>query len=184
MRGVNVDWRGMTGFDLPAVERIAAAVYPGHCESAEVLAERRVLYHDGAYVLEVGERIAGYILSHPWRLDDPPAFDSLVHRLPDNADTYYIHDIALLPVARRIGAASQIVEGLIKHAAAGSFRSVSLVAANRSASFWIRFGFAVEEMGKMKKKLLSYDADARYMVRRFTQEDSRPSRNLRYQMHD
>ncbi len=184
MRGVNVDWRGMTGFDLPAVEQIASAVHTGHCESGKVLAERRTLYHDGAYVLEVGERIAGYVLSHPWRFGDPPAFDNLVGCLPERADTYHIHDIALLPVARRIGAGGRIIKGLIKHAGAVGFQSVSLVAANRSSSFWIRFGFTVEEVGERNKKLLSYDADARYMVRRFTKQDSQPPRNLRYQMHD
>ncbi|MBU2533699.1 MAG: GNAT family N-acetyltransferase, partial [Alphaproteobacteria bacterium] len=164
MRGTEIDWRGMTGFDLPAIERIAAAVHPDYFESLDVLAERRTLYHDGAYVLEVGERIAGYVLSHPWRHGDTPALNTLIGRLPDGADTYYIHDIALLPLARKIGAASQMVESLIKHAAASGYQSVSLVAVNRSEAFWTRFGFAVEEVADLAEKLLSYDGDARYMV--------------------
>lgn len=184
MRIANVDWRGMTGFDLPAVVKVAEIVHPGYFEVAEVLAERRALYHDGAYVLEVGERITGYVLSHPWRYGDAPALNSLVGALPDGSDTYYIHDIALLPLARKIGAASHIIEGLIKHALASGFRSVSLIAVNRSAPFWARFGFAVEEIAALREKLLSYDEDARYMVRRFGQDDGQPERVLRYQEHD
>ena len=184
MQSLNVEWRGMTGFDMPSVEQVAATVHPDYFESGEVLAERQALYHDGAYVLEVGERIAGYVLSHPWRFGDAPALNSLLGALPDHADTYYIHDIALLPLARKIGAASQIIEALIKHAIAGGFPSISLVAVNRSSGFWSRFGFEIEDVGELTQKLLSYDDDARYMVRRFNPEESHPSRNLRYQMHD
>ncbi len=181
---ISVDWRGMTGFDLTAVERIAAVVHPGYFESREVLAEKQALYHDGAYVLEIGERIAGYVLSHPWRFGDIPELNSRLGRLPDRPNTYYIHDIALMPVARKVGAASRIVEGLIKHARACGFDSASLVAVNRSTGFWSRFGFRVEQIDALTQKLLSYDADARYMVRRFSPEDGQPSRTLRYQMHD
>lgn len=168
MRVGDVDWRGMTGFDLPEIERIAAIVHPGYFEALEVLAERRALYHHGAYVLEVGERIAGYVLSHPWRFGDAPALNTLIGRLPDNPDTYYIHDIALLPLARKIGAASQIVKGLIKHATVSGFEHVSLIAVNNSAPFWSRFGFSVTEVDSIKQKLLSYDAGARYMVRQLS----------------
>ena len=184
MRGIDIDWRGMTGFDLPFVEQIAAAVHPGYYETPEVLAERRALYHDGAYVLEVGERIAGYVLSHPWRYGDAPALNTLVGRLPDNPDTYYLHDIALLPLARKVGAASKIVDSLLKHAAATGYQSTSLIAVNGSAPFWSRFGFAVEDVNGMSQKLLSYDDGARYMVRRFSPEEGHPSRTLRYQMND
>ena len=184
MRGTEVDWRGMTGFDMPSVERIAAAVHPGLFEDIEVLSERQALYHDGAYVLEVGERIAGYVLSHPWRYGDAPTLNTMIGQLPDTPDTYYIHDIAVLPLARKIGAASQIVDGLFKHARASGFTSVSLIAVNGSEPFWSRFGFAVEDVGGLKQKLLSYDTDARYMVRRFSPGEDRPSRILRYQMND
>ncbi len=184
MRVTNVEWRGMTGFDLKEVERVANAVHPGYFESVDVLAERHALYHDGAYVLEIGERISGYVLSHPWRFGDAPALNSLVGSLPANADTYYIHDIALLPVARKVGAASQIIDGLIKHAQARNFPNISLIAVNHSTPFWAKFGFTVEQVDTLRQKLLSYDGDARYMVRRFGRGEAIASRGMRYQDHD
>ena len=57
-----------------------------------MLAEKQRLYHNGAYLLEVNERPAGYVLSHPWRLDDLPALDRLLGALPPEPDTYYITD--------------------------------------------------------------------------------------------
>jgi ribosomal protein S18 acetylase RimI-like enzyme len=166
MKLPGVAWRGLTGYDLPAVEEIAAAVHPAFPESAEVLAEKQSLYHNGAYLLEVNERPAGYVLSHPWRLDDLPPLDRLLGALPPEPDTYYIHDIALLPVARRIGAATFILEALAKHAAAHGFPSVSLVAVNGSVGFWEKRGFAVEERSEFDAKLATYEPSARLMLRR------------------
>ena len=67
MKVSGVAWRALTGYDTTAVEQIAAIVHPSFYESPEVLAERQRLYRNGAYLLEIGERPAGYVLSHPWR---------------------------------------------------------------------------------------------------------------------
>jgi ribosomal protein S18 acetylase RimI-like enzyme len=161
-----VAWRTLTGYDMPAVETIAAAVHPHFFESLEVLSERQSLYFHGAYLLEVNERPAGYLLSHPWRLGDLPPLNTLLESLPAGADTYYIHDLALLPVARRIGAASFITEALAKHARAQGFATMSLVAVNNSQGFWERHGFAVEDRPDLAAKLRSYEPAARLMLRR------------------
>jgi ribosomal protein S18 acetylase RimI-like enzyme len=165
MKIAGVTWRNLTGYDMPAVIQIAAQVHPSFFESAEVLAERQRLYHNGTYLLEIGERPAGYVLSHPWRLGQLPALNALLGELPAQSDTYYIHDLALLPVARRIGAASFIVEALRKHAAAHGFPTMSLVAVNGSQGFWERHGFAVADRPDLLQKLTSYEDAARFMVR-------------------
>lgn len=161
----NVAWRAMTAYDLPAVEKIAAVVHPGLFEAPQVLAERQRLYHNGCYLLEVGERPAGYVLSHPWRASSLPQLNSLLGDIPDDAATYYLHDLALLPVARRIGAASRIVSALIKHARARGFPTMSLVAVNGSQGFWEKHGFVVADAPQLEDKLRSYEADARLMVK-------------------
>ena len=161
-----VAWRSLTGYDMPAVEKIAAAVHPGFFESLEVLTERQAIYFHGTYLLEVNERPAGYVLSHPWRSGDLPPLNTLLRDLPGDADTYYIHDLALLPVARRIGAASFITEALAKHARAHGFPTMTLVAVNGSQGFWERHEFAVEDLPELNEKLRSYEDAARLMVRR------------------
>lgn len=161
-----VAWRSLTGYDMPAVEKIAATVHPDFFESLEVLAERQRLYFHGTYLLEVNERPAGYVLSHPWRFGDLPALNSLLGDLPAGADTFYIHDLALLPVARRIGAASFITEALAKHARAHGYPTMSLVAVNGSQGFWERHDFAVEDRPDLTQKLATYEDSARLMVRR------------------
>lgn len=169
MKIKGVSWRALTAYDMAAVEAIAAEVHPSFFEAPEVLAEKQRLYHNGAYLFEIGERPAGYVLSHPWVSSSVPALNALLGKLPDKPDTYYLHDLALLPVARRIGAASFIVEALIKHAAAHGFPTMSLVAVNGSRGFWERLGFAVETAPALDDKLKGYEDAARLMVRRLDQ---------------
>jgi GNAT superfamily N-acetyltransferase len=160
-----VAWRTLTGYDMPAVEKIAAVVHPDFFESLEVLAERQRIYFHGAYLLEVNERPAGYVLSHPWRLGEVPALNAQLGKLPESPDTYYIHDLALLPVARRIGAASFITEALAKHARAHGFPTISLVAVNGSQGFWERHEFAAADVPHLTDKLKSYEPAAVLMIR-------------------
>lgn len=159
-------WRAMTGYDLDAVEAIANNVHPDFFEAPEVLAERFGLYRNGCYFLELGEKPAGYVLSHPWRYGSLPALNTRLGTLPPAPDTYYLHDLALLPVARRVGAASQIVKALIKHARAEGYQTMTLVAVNDSVPFWQKHGFLVAEVPELYGKLLSYEEAARYMVKR------------------
>ena len=165
MRQLGMNWRTMSALDIDAVEAIAEVVHKDFYEAPDVLAEKRSLYPNGAQFLEIEERPVGYVLSHPFKLNTIPALDTLLGALPADADTYYIHDLALLPVARRMGAAHFIVGVLAKHALARGFRTMSLVAVNGSEGFWARQGFVAQDIPELTGKLLGYAADARYMVR-------------------
>jgi len=161
----DVAWRAMTGYDLGAVFQIANTVHPGFFEAEAVLAEKFERYRNGCYLLEVSEKPAGYVLSHPWTLGSLPALNALLGEIPSDADTYYIHDLALLPLTRGVGAAGQIVAALTKHAIAMGFPTMSLVAVNGSIAFWEKQGFAVEARPELTDKLAAYEEAARYMVK-------------------
>jgi ribosomal protein S18 acetylase RimI-like enzyme len=89
--------------------------------------------------------------------------------LPIGANTYYIHDLALLPLARGVGAAGKIVLALTKHASAMGYPTMSLVAVNGSVAFWEKQGFQVENRPELAEKLSAYEADAKYMVKQIAQ---------------
>ena len=84
--------------------------------------------------------------------------------LPAGPSTYYIHDIALMPEARRASAAREIVASLIGHARAGGFPTVSLIAVNDSQAFWERMGFRLVEDTRLTAKLKSYGEAACFMA--------------------
>jgi len=160
-------WRALTTLDLPVVAAIAGQVHPAFPEDVTIFAERQRLYPDGARLLELDGTPSGYILSHPWRFGTMPPLNSLLGAIPGDADTYYLHDLALLPRARGTGAAAMIVGEILRHARASGFASVSLAAVNGSLPFWYKHGFRAVEAPELTDMLGSYETAARFMVKRF-----------------
>ncbi|MHA6299620.1 GNAT family N-acetyltransferase [Devosia sp. CAU 1758] len=161
----DVAWRAMSGYDFGAVSEIANKVHPGFFEAEAVLEEKFGLYRNGCYLLEVGEKPAGYVLSHPFKRGSLPALNTLLGAIPPDADSYYIHDLALLPLTRGVGAAGKILAALTKHAEVMGYPSMSLVAVNNSQPFWEKQGFMVEDRPELAGKLAAYEDAARYMVK-------------------
>ncbi len=140
-------WRPMTLPDLSNVERVAAAVHPAHPEDAAVFRERMSLFPAGCFVRDGAAGIQGYVLSHPWTFGRPPSLNTMLGKLPEAADTFYLHDLALLPHARAGGAGSEAVGLIIDRAERGAFRTLSLLAVGRSLTFWQRHGFSAVDLG-------------------------------------
>lgn len=156
-------WRPMLASDIAAAHALSEIVHPGYPEDRAVFAERHRLYPAGCFVLADDTRLAGYALSHPYVKDSAPALNSLLGALPLACDTYYLHDIAILPEARQSGAGNAVVALLKDRARSAGFDSISLVAVNNSAPFWQRHGFAVRDVEGMRGKLASYGDGSAYM---------------------
>jgi len=157
-------WRQMTQADLPAIKWVADVVHRDFPESDSVFEERLRLYAAGCFVLGNDEQTAGYAVSHPWLYGKPPALNSLLQAIPSDADTYYVHDIALLGDARRSGSASSIVQTLVHHARQQAFPNLSLIAVSGSSPFWRKHGFSIVSEPEIDGKLQSYGRDARFMT--------------------
>ena len=93
-------WRPTTRGDLSAICAIADSVHPDFPEDAAIFAERLALHPAGCHVLHDGAAIHGYVVGHPWRRAQLPKLNTLLHALPANCDSFYLHDLALLPTAR------------------------------------------------------------------------------------
>lgn len=134
-------WRAMTPGDLVRVEQLADSVHTDHPEDPAVFAERLRLHPAGCLVLDGAQGIQGYVVAHPWRLGQPPKLDTLLGQLPATPDTFYIHDLALLPGTRGGGFGRQAVELLTQQAAQSGLATLSLVAVGPSPRFWGQAGF-------------------------------------------
>jgi GNAT superfamily N-acetyltransferase len=155
----------MTQTDIPAVDAIAAEIHAALPEHQFVFAERQRLYPDGCFMLEVNGAPGGYVISHPWHYLRPPSLNMLLERIPADASTYYIHDLALLPRSRRTGAGSHIADRLLAHAEAAGLPNASLIAVYDAAPFWRRHGFRTIDVPALAEKLAGYGAEARMMIR-------------------
>ena len=158
-------WRPMRPDDIATVTAVAAKVHTAFHEDDAVYIERLALHPAGCRLLEHGGETAGYCLSHPWTAGALPALNTLLGALPVAPSTYYIHDVALLPVARGSGAAGTVVAALAAHATDQGFSNLSLVAVNGSEGFWRRQGFHVVDAPELSAKLASYEAAAKLMAR-------------------
>lgn len=166
-RGV---WRPASEDDLAAIVAIADIVHVNYPEEDAVIAERLRLYPAGCTLLELDGKPAGYTLTHPWHYAEPPSLNMRLKAIPERATTYYVHDLALLPETRGSGAGGVMADAILAHARDSGYANASLVAVNSSVPFWSRFGFEVVSEPALAAKLMTYDADARFMVRKLSAE--------------
>lgn len=132
----------MQADDLAAVSAISDAVHGAFTEPMAVYAERLDLYPDGCRVFEAEGAAAGYLVTHPWHRDSPPKLGASLGAIPPRANTYYLHDIALLPSARGTGAGKAALDFVVNHARALGFADITLMAIGGADRFWAVQGFA------------------------------------------
>lgn len=166
---MTLEWRPMTHADLPAVLAAADVIHTDYPERVEVFADRLALFPDGCRVAGAGTdgAVVGYGVMHPGILGYPPALDSLLERLPAEADCLYLHDIALLPAARGHG----LGESVLTHAHGVARRHglpwLALTSTPTARSYWLARGFTPSDAGgaALATKLASYGEGMMYMTR-------------------
>ena len=156
----------MTPPDLDGVVQVAAEAFPNHPEDRACFADRLRLYPAGCRVLanESGA-VAGYLVAHPWGLDDAPALNTRVVDLPEMSEVLYLHDLALTHAAQGGGHAKRGLHLAVQTARDAGLERIALIAVNDAAPFWARQGFETRHSKKLTEKLASYGEDAVYMIR-------------------
>ncbi|MBN9115079.1 MAG: GNAT family N-acetyltransferase [Pandoraea sp.] len=168
--------RPMQSCDIPQVLTVQAAAYVGPMrESEATLASRHALSPSTCWVAEgtgpTDTSVVGYLLTHPWRMAAPPPLDTILKALPDAADCWYVHDMALLPRTRGAGVACQLYAAALAVARSSGLRASALVAVQQSQGFWARFGYAAtsdaspQMAAKLAAKLAGYGDGAMFMTR-------------------
>ena len=165
MMQAKFQWRLAEPDDIGVVMAIQTVAHADFPEEETVLAERMRLCPQGCFVLVRGEAVNGYMLSHPWSRRRPPPLNRPLVAIPDDADCWYLHDLALLPQTRGSGAGAAIVSRLVSLAREEGFGVVALVSVGGSRPFWRKQHFAAVSDPMLKEKLASYGEGAAYMER-------------------
>ncbi|HEY0624108.1 GNAT family N-acetyltransferase [Sphingomonas sp.] len=156
----------MTGADVTKVADLAEAVHRDYPENAAVFGACFRLYPAGCHVVDIGEeRIGGYLIAHPGRFDTPSVLDVPLERLPEPADCYYLHDLALAPAARGHGLAGAAVEIVIAEARRSGLDTLALIAVGDAHGFWRHQGFTPLD-GGLLDPAKGYGPEARALIRR------------------
>lgn len=162
-------WRPAGADDIPVIARISSVALAGYPEDEAIFVEMLGLSPDGCFVLEMEGAVSGYLIGHPWMRAAPPPLNTGLGSLPDAPDSWYLHDLSLLPSARGFGAARQAVALAASVARRRGLTNISLVAVNNAAGFWRSQGFAPPDDPRgdtgMAASLASYGSDAVYMER-------------------
>ncbi|MBT1444423.1 GNAT family N-acetyltransferase [Shewanella sp. JM162201] len=147
--------------DWQAILEIQAECYQAlEPEPLHVLQSKWQVSPDSCFVMEKDGAVLGYCLAHPWVEATPPPLYQPLTELPD-ANTLYLHDMAISARAQGLGAGTKAMSKLKQLASHWSLPSLSLVAVQGADSFWRRQGF---EESKSLKCLGSYTDDASYMI--------------------
>jgi len=133
-------WRPMTHRDLNKVYNISLAQWGSdYYESMEAFENKLDYYPDGCFVYEQEYKVQGYLISHPWSSTNVPAINEPLPKIL--IDTYYIHDIVLLPEFRGEKIAATMIQQILKDRS-----EVCLVAPEPTQHYWKKY-YGFEKTG-------------------------------------
>lgn len=162
-----LDIRLMLETDLPAVLAIQGACYAEQfCESmASLHAKLRVSPSTCVIASRKGGSV-GYLFSVPCETTNPPTWNAGTCQLPAAPDCLYLHDLAVLPDARKSGTGCALVAAFMALLQESALEHACLVSVQRSALYWERHGFRPAPLsGALQAKLATYGDGAVYMER-------------------
>lgn len=153
--------------DLEAVLLVQAACYPVSMQEPREVVLSRMRAAPGSCAVAVdAQGVCGYLFAYPSRLGAVTPLDAPFEPAPD-ADTLYLHDLAVAPRAHGRGLARRLVGHLLDHGRALGLAASSLVSVQDTAAFWSSLGF--QETGidcpRSRAALAGYPGTARYMRR-------------------
>lgn len=163
-----LSWRPLGADDLGAVIDIAAQVHPKYPERPEIFADKLAFFAPGCLAAEnPAGLVVGYAFAHPWTIGLPPLLDTPLGPRPTDATGLHLHDVAVLPDWRGLGATGQVLTALLALAAGHHLSALTLVAITGQDGFWRARGFTpfAPAGATLERRLASYGAGCAYLVR-------------------
>ena len=161
-----VTTRPMLPSDLDAVLRIQAACYPPAMQEPGAIVLSRMTAACGTCLVccddDDDAGVCGYLFAYPSRRGLVTDLGAPFSPAPD-ADTLYLHDLALDARAQGRGVARALVDDALRLARTMGLGHSALVSVQDSTRFWHALGYrmtATQDAG-----LLTYPPGAVYMVR-------------------
>lgn len=132
--------RAMREADLPAIHALQCAAYPpDYHEPEAALASHLAAGPQTSFVAEQKNRLVAYVFAHPWQ-GEPPRLHEALPEAP-GADHLFVHDLAVSPEARGLGAAALLVQTVREATRTLRFEEIRLVALAHAIAFWRQHGF-------------------------------------------
>src|SRR5215216_2489036 len=135
-------YRPLTRDDIAALHRLEEEAYsPSLHESDDAFIRLIELFPEGAVGCFDDEGLCGYAFGVPLRAGSTLELRTPLEKIPDEADSFYIHDVAVADRCRGRGVGRALAARLLDVARARGFTRAELVSVQGSAPFWEKFGF-------------------------------------------
>lgn len=136
----------MQSHHLPGVMAVQIVAYHEiEPESLAVMERKWELSPQSCFVALADNEVKGYVLAHPWRAESIPVLYSVLDVLPADADSLYLHDLALLPEWRGRHVAVELFKNMRNAAIDRGYRGSHLVSIQSSMRFWEKMGYRKAE---------------------------------------
>ncbi|WP_373975571.1 GNAT family N-acetyltransferase [Chitinibacter sp. SCUT-21] len=136
--------RTITPADLPRILAIQAASYPAHLLEDEATFLSKLQFAGKcSWLIEQNGQVLGYLFTHPWHGDTPPALNRAEQAWPSEADRFYLHDLAIHPDGRGLNLSRLLSEHALNWARQQGYSQAMLVAVGDAQTFWQKMGFSV-----------------------------------------
>ena len=137
-----MEFRPLGRGDVPGLHRLEAESYPPSLhESDEAFLRLIELFPEGALGCFDAEGLCGYAFGVPLKAGWTLELRTPLERIPEDADSFYIHDVAVADRCRGRGIDRALAARLLDLARDRGFTRSELVSVQGSAPFWEKFGF-------------------------------------------
>lgn len=160
--------RAMRADDLDAVLAIQLACYgAGFVEDGVLIARRLATAPRTGWVAEHGGGVQAYLAGYPSVVGKLTPLHGEFEVAPD-ADSLYLHDLAVHPEASGLGLGPRLVRHAWAHALQAGWRHSTLVSVQASVGFWERQGYVTAQPAgtDQQARLATYPGASAYMARR------------------
>lgn len=169
-------YRAIVDADWAAIMRIQSEVYHEfHPESEAVMRSKAShslttsfvaidVVEDGATDTFSGgaERVVAYCLAHPYPSNRVAVLGTVYSESAADTDNLYLHDLAVQRASSGRGIAQSLLHHVTAVAKSSGYRTISLVAVQNAAGFWVKMGFTPSSDVCVDE---SYAAAATFMTR-------------------
>lgn len=136
------EFRRLTIADVPAVHALEVEAYEPALHESPAAFERLIaIFPDGAIGAFDPHGLCAFIFGVPLLRGMTLDLGSPLAAIPADADTFYVHDIAVARRCRGQRIGFELATRLLDIARARGFTRAELVSVQGSAPFWERFGF-------------------------------------------
>lgn len=156
--------RGIIEADWPQILRIQNEVYyEFHPESEVVMRSKANRGAATCFVaLDHDSAVVAYCLAYPYPADQTASLGIVDATPVTRTDNLFVHDVAVQRASAGRGVAQALFHHLATIARTEGYRTMSLVAVQRAASFWSKMGFTPSTRASVND---SYTGDAIFMIR-------------------